>query len=508
MVARYRPKRNIERGRPSPEAAEKKPTGYVAFDGTTCRAKRVTTFTEQSAAKLKPPAEGQVEFFERLERGRTLVLRLSYGGTKAWRVVYYRSGRPRAKTLGKYPDLRVADARKSARSFDPDRAEASAEAGSFREVAELWLKRHVEKKGLHSRREIERQLEKYIYPDWERTPFFDIRRKTVTNLLDRIEDRHGASQADGVLATVRNICNWYQTRDDDYTSPIVRGMKRDPREAEERRRKRILSDDEIRAVWRAADKAGTYGAIVKLALLTGQRREKIATMRWQDIDGGDWDIQTEARRKGVGGRLRLVGAALDIVEAQPKIEGNPYVFAGSARGRRRTPIDRPDGPPAFNAWSKRKAELDQKMLDELEAIAEERAPRDDALLEQTRTARWLLEQNAALSRAAKSKDRQAAARAQERLAEVKAQLKAKWWTTHDLRRTARTLLERLDVKSTVAEHLIGHLVIGIKGVYNRYEYYEEKVDALARLERLLNAIVNPSPDQQNVVQMPTHARSQ
>jgi integrase len=455
MVARVRLKPKIKRKRLSPERAPERPRtakpekkSYVAFDGTECRAKRATVFTTAGVEKLKPPAEGQVDFFQRLERGLTLVLRLSYGGTKAWRVVYYVNGRPRAKTLGHYPDLGVAAARKSAYAFDPKAANASAEAGSFKEVAEEWLKRYVAKRRLRSQREIERQLRTYIYPEWERQPFFEIRRATVNALLDRIEDKHGASQADAVLATIRSICNWYATRDENYSTPIVKGMRRDPRTADERERKRTLDDAEIRAVWRAADEAGTFGAIVKLALLTGQRREKIGTMRWADLQDGDWVIRTEydekgnTREKGNGVRLRRIGAALDIIEAQPEIDGNPYVFAGSVRGRRRKSSANKEEPPAFNSWSQKKAELDAKLPHNMPH-----------------------------------------------------------WTVHDLRRTARSLLARAGVASEVAEHLLGHAIPGVAGVYNRYNYYDEKADALARLDTLLDEIVNPPPQDRKVVRI-------
>jgi integrase len=380
-----------------------------------------------------------------------LVLRLSYGGTKAWRVVYYVNGRPRAKTLDKhYPDLGVAAARKRAYAFDPRKANAAAEAGSFREVAEEWLRRYVAKRRLRSRREIERQLRTYIYPEWERKDFFEIRRAEVNALLDRIEDKHGAPQhgapqADAVLATIRSICNWYATRDENYSTPIVKGMKRDTRKADERKRDRVLNADEIRAVWRAADQVGTFGAIVKLALLTGQRREKVATMRWADLQNGDWVIRTEPGEKGNGGRLRLLGAAHDIVEAQPRIEGNPYVFAGSPRGRRARTASREE-PPAFNSWSKRKAQLDAAL-----------PPMPH-------------------------------------------------WRVHDLRRTARSLLARAGVSRDVAEHLLGHAIPGVEGVYNRYDYYDEKLNALAKLEALLDEIVNPAPQDRKVV--PIHAGRQ
>src|SRR5262249_28925887 len=138
---------------------------------------------------------------------------------------------------------------------------------SFQAIAEQWLKRHVEKNELRSREEIHRLLTSHVLPAWQGRNFTSIKRSDVTALLDHVEDKHGALQADYVLAIVRGICNWYASRHDDHATPIVKGMGRRSIKASER--KRILSDDEIRAVWKAA--SGPFGKIVKLLLLTGQR---------------------------------------------------------------------------------------------------------------------------------------------------------------------------------------------------------------------------------------------
>ena len=83
----------------------------------------------------------------------------------------------------------------------------------------------------------------------------------------------------------------------------------------ERARKRILSDDEIRSVWEVD---GPYGAILKLSLLTAQRRDKVASMCWQDVsDDGVWTLPTEPREKGNIGQVELPKVALDIIRTQP-----------------------------------------------------------------------------------------------------------------------------------------------------------------------------------------------
>jgi integrase len=131
---------------------------------------------------------------------------------------------------------------------------------------------------------------------------------------------------------LRAISTWYAARDDDYTPPFVRGMKRVA--AHVRKRDRILDDRELTAVVRAAEAdAGPFGGFVQMALFTAQRREKIARMKWTDVsDDGVWAIASEAREKGNAGVLRLPAQAMAIIKAQPHVYGSPYVFTGRNKG--------------------------------------------------------------------------------------------------------------------------------------------------------------------------------
>ncbi len=384
--------------------------------------------TEQGVAKLKPPAKGQVDYYDAGMPG--LVLRLNYGGTKSWRALYYvptvaKSGKrkgqriamPTTHELGRFPVLSVKQARDKARAFlaDPHKALAQAETGSFKEIAENFIKRHVEANKLRTRDEIVRVLEKYVFPAWQHRPFRDIKRNDVALLLDSIQDKHGARQADMALAVVRKLMNWHSTRDADYSSPIVPGMHR--HNGGDHKRQRILSDDEIRALWTACNGGGTYGAMLKVLLLTGQRKDKVATMRWDDVVDGEWRIASEAREKANAGTLRLPPAVLEVINAQPRIAVNPYVFAG--RGHH--------GP--FNSFSQRKEELDEKLPN------------------------------------------------------------VPPWVIHDLRRTAKTLMARAGVRPDISERVLGHTIRGVEGVYDVHDYADEKADALNRLATLVETIV-------------------
>src|SRR5215208_2573036 len=76
------------------------------------------------------------------------------------------------------------------------------------------LARHVRAKGLRSESEVTRLLKARVFPAWKDRPFLSIRRSDVAALLDRVEDEHGAKQADYVLSAVRGIMNWFATRHD------------------------------------------------------------------------------------------------------------------------------------------------------------------------------------------------------------------------------------------------------------------------------------------------------
>ena len=71
------------------------------------------------------------------------------------------------------------------------------------------------------------------------------------------------------------------------------------------------------------------------------------------------------------------------------------------------------------------------------------------------------------------------------------------WTLHDLRRTAKTLMSRAGVRPDISERVLGHVIAGVEGVYDRYGYLEEKRDALERLAVEVDRIIHPLA--QNVV---------
>ena len=177
---------------------------------------------------------------------------------------------------------------------------------------------------------IERTLARLVYGALGDRPITDIRRSEIVRLLDEIEENSGPVMADRTLAVMSPIFNWHAARSDDFRSPIVRGMKRTS--TKERARSRILTDDELRAVWKAAGELEVFGGFVRLLLTTAARRAEAAKMTWDEIENADWVLPAARSKNGVPLVRPLSQAARAAVDAQHKILGCPFVF--TAKGKR------------------------------------------------------------------------------------------------------------------------------------------------------------------------------
>jgi integrase len=294
------------------------------------------TLSDRGVAALKPRAQ-RYAFPDPELRGHWV--RIQPSGVKSFATVARNpAGKQVWATIGNTDAMSIDQAREKARivlervrTGLPAFEAPAPEPESYQAIAEQWLLRHGEAKALRSLKNIKRLLHAHVFPRWAGRAFLGIRRSDVAALLDTVEDDHGARQADLVLTVVRSIANWYATRNDDYMPPVVRGMRR--QNPKQQSRARILDDDEIRAIWKAAGDAGRFGAILRLCLLTAQRRTKVSEMKWADISlDGVWTIAQKAREKDTAGEVQLPGLALDIIRTQPRIADNPHVFAGRNGG--------------------------------------------------------------------------------------------------------------------------------------------------------------------------------
>jgi integrase len=353
-------------------------------------------------------------------------------------VVQYRAaGRSRRMHLKNGLTLRAA--RKEAKAIlgavakggDPlsDRREAEqAKSNTLKAIVEEYLAREGDR--LRTIRERRAVLKRLVLPKLGTRQIGDITRSDITRLLDRIADENGAPMADHTLAYLRRVMSWHASRSDDFRSPIVRGMART--RPSQRRRQRVLSDNELRAAWQAAEASrNAFAYLVKFLLLTAARRTEAAAMRRREVSGEEWTIPQERYKTGLELVVPLSAAAQALLAALPKIGKSGLVFTT-------------DGKRPLAGFSKFKRAFDAKILEEMrKQDPEAHLPR---------------------------------------------------WTLHDLRRTARSLMSRAGVPSDHAERCLGHVLPGIRGTYDRHEYLPEKERAFAALATMIERIVKPPPD--------------
>lgn len=268
-------------------------------------------------------------------------------------VVQYRVGhRSRRMHLKQGLTLKAArtEAKKLigdvARGLDPlgERQKTAGRAGdTLQAIAQEYLRREGPK--LRSAAFRGAILERLVYPKLGSRQIGEIRKSDIVRLLDGIEDKIGAPTAHLVLAFVGKIMAWHAGRSDDFKSPIVRGMGRINQK--ERARSRILSDDELRAVWRAAeDSTGLFGPYVQFLLLTAARRTEAASMACGELAGDVWTIPASRYKAKIDHAVPLTPAALAALDRIPRIADRKFIFST-------------DGRRAFSGFTKSKAAFDR-----------------------------------------------------------------------------------------------------------------------------------------------------
>jgi integrase len=201
------------------------------------------------------------------------------------------------------------------------------------------------------------------------------------------------------------------------------------------RRKRVLSDTEIRWFWQAAGGLGTpFGPLLRLLLLTGQRLNEVGGICCDELQEDGWQLPGSRTKNKLEHMVPLSPLAVELIDSVPLIEGCPFVFSTT-------------GKKPVSGWSKTKSRLDAAML----AIAQKE------------------------DQSVRSIDR---------------------WVLHDLRRTAVTNMNKLKILPHVVEATVNHIstgaLAGVAGTYNKYEYFDEKKEALQRWALHLRGMVGGS----------------
>jgi integrase len=408
--------------------------------------------SEETVKRLPVPDTGNrvIYFAGAMVQGakapRGFGVRVTAAGARAFVLNYRLRGREHRFTIGAWPDWSALKAVREARNLrqrvdrgeNPieDRAPSPATA-TVASILDEFVTRYVrnQKQPLRERTadEYESAFRRLVKPRIGKLGIYEVRRSHIIRMLDEIEDANGPVAADRTLAYVRKAFNWYATRDDQFNVPVVRGMARI--KPKERARTRVLSDDEIRALWPELGRAGTFGAFTKTLLLTAQRRDEVAQMSRREIGSdGIWTIPAERYKSKRPNFVPLSKAALAVITAQPKQADCDYVFPSRAK-------------TAYSGYSKSKAKLDKAVF----AAMKNRAKKG-AKVEPIPN-----------------------------------------WTLHDLRRTAKTLMARAGVRPDISERVLGHVIAGVEGTYDRHSYANEKRDALEKLAAQIERILNPLP---------------
>lgn len=395
---------------------------------------KVLTVKAVDAAK---PADKRVEIPDGGLPGLYLVVQPS--GAKSWAVRYRYGGKPKKMGLGRYPVVGLGEAREKAGEAlkvldggtDPAQAKKAERAAAeeqdrdtIENVVDLFITRYAKPKN-RSWEETDRILRREVLPKWQGRAVGDIRKRDIIELIDGIVDRGAATMANRVFAAVRKMFSWAAERDLIEASPCA-GL-RPP--APETRRDRVLTEDELVAVWRGADAMGwPFGPMVKLLILTGQRREEVAQARWSemDLDGAEWVIPAARAKNNKAHLVPLSDPAVEIIKALPKIA------PGGKAGGRPVWLFTTTGETPVSGFARAKKRLDKLTLEALSKDAEE--PVEMAP-----------------------------------------------WRLHDIRRTVATGMAGLNVNLPVVERILNHIsgsFGGVAGVYQHHQFNDDKRAAL------------------------------
>jgi integrase len=300
-----------------------------------CKARALTVKTLEN---LKPgPARREIA--DGLLPGLYFLLQPS--GKASWACRYRHRGQSRKLTIGPFPVITLQHARDLARTALAKVAEGSDPASEKRiakaptlihaDLIEKVVPEFIERYARLNQkpetvRETERVLNREVVERWKGRRLIEIGKSDVHAMLDSIVDRGAPILANRCFSAFRKLCAWAIEREIIIASPCA-GIQAP---APETARDRILSDDELKAVWRAAEGIGwPFGPVTQLLALTGQRRSEVAEMRWSEVDfeAKTWTLPRSRSKNNREHVIPLSEQALAILASLPRVEGKQgYVF--------------------------------------------------------------------------------------------------------------------------------------------------------------------------------------
>lgn len=308
--------------------------------------------TQRDVDRLTLPP-GKPEHMEFDETCKGLAVRLQ-GSARVWMVRYQLpDGRRPKMKLGDVSGMPLAEARRAAAKImagakdghDPQAQRAVRKrqsADTFGALVELYLERYA-KREQRPRTLVEttRALRRHLEP-LHRRPLADIARRDVAARLQELVDSSGPITANRTRSALSHCFSWAMQQGLAEANPVIGTA----RPAPEVKRDRVLSLDELRAVWMAAGD-DDYGRIAKLLVLTGQRRDEVGGMAVAELDlaRGLWVLPAARSKNRREHEIPLAPLAIEII--------------GTARAGREFVFGR--GRVGFSGWSQSKARLDERI---------------------------------------------------------------------------------------------------------------------------------------------------
>lgn len=427
------------------------------------------TLTPTKIRGLKPAKKGQrYQIMDAVVAGFGVRVTESGNRTFILRTRYPGSDSPSRREIGKCDELSLTDARERARHWrdlirrgiDPADQEARERAvelqkrrTTFAAVVEDFVREKLpsERKGKDAEREIRRDL----LPKWDSVAITEITNHHVSSLI-KAKGRDGKVGARNLLALIKRFFVWAVDQPE-YglsVSPCANIRATSILGETPRSGARVLSNDELFALWRAAIRMSyPVGPAYQLLCLTALRLNEAVDASWSEFNFREkiWVIPPERMKGKDSGKKQarphavpLTSDILALLESLPRFKNGKFLFSTTA-GRSPTWIG-----------TKIKERLDRRMLLTLRALAKHRG-------------------------------------------EDPADVTLPHFINHDIRRTVRSHLSRLKVTEEAREAVLAHARPGIKGTYDLYDYLDEKREALELWASRLREIVEPRPD--NVIKL-------
>jgi integrase len=308
-------------------------------------------FTRVSVNKMHcPSGKSETLFWDTVCRG--FGLRALKSGRRSW-IYQYRDDHKRTR--------RIAIGDVSAVSLDAARAVARRHAANVTQganpsvqrkakltaitllnVTEAYLRDAKSRQRPRSFKETERHLRHHAAP-LHHARAEALSRRDMAELLDRVAASSGPVAANRLRAALSALWTWGLRRGliEADSNPVSFTLKH-----VEKPRERTLTDEELKAIWKATNGAGEYDRIVRLCLLTGCRREEIGGLRWDEVQDDQLKIGTERMKGSVPHEIPLLPT---IAETLPVRHDGAE---GCVFGRRGN---------GFSGWSKSKKALVAKL---------------------------------------------------------------------------------------------------------------------------------------------------